>query len=243
MAGPTSVLWYSSVAVQFLFCLHLLWTRLAKQYPIFTLYLGCAVLRSLGAMHYTVGVSGYLPISYTYFWLWTEPVLLLLQIGVALEVHAAMWRQYAGVVRSARAILLFSLLAALMFAAVPLKAEVSRFGTIRLQVVLQFELLVVRYISTVLAVLLVISALIYLFVVRSSLRSNLVRHEGMLAAYFGIYAIAYFVSNMGWIQVMQINNYMLSALTVCLVVWISLFRPDPRSGREALRPGGAVTPL
>ena len=87
MSEPTNIFWYSSVAVQFFFCVHLLWTRLAKNHPIFTLYLGAAVLRSLVAIKYTVAANGALPLSYTYFWLWSEPVLLLLQIAVALEVH------------------------------------------------------------------------------------------------------------------------------------------------------------
>jgi hypothetical protein len=50
----------------------------------------------------------------------------------------------------------------------------------------------------------------------------------MLVAYFAIYAIAYFVVNMGWQRTIFINNYMLSALTLCLVIWISIFRPAPK---------------
>ena len=95
MSEPTNLFWYSSVTVQLLFCAHLLWTGLAKQHPVFTLYLGCAVARSLAAFYFTAGHGSVLPISYTYFWLWSEPVLLLLQIAVTLEVHAGMWKEYA----------------------------------------------------------------------------------------------------------------------------------------------------
>ncbi len=227
MDGPTSVLWYSSVAVRFLFCAHLLWTRLAKRFPVFTLYLGCTVVRSLVAVRFTVGPGGDLPLSYTYFWLWTEPLLLLLQIGVTLEVHAALWREYGNMIRSSRPLLMFSLLTALLLAALPVRAELSRFSGLRLEAVMQFEFLTKRYISTVLAVFLLLSALLFLLVVRSSLRSSLFRHESMLAAYFAIYALAYFITNMGWISAAFISNYMLSALTVCLVIWISVFRPNP----------------
>ena len=226
MAGPTNVLWYSSVAIQFLFCAHLLWTRLAKNHPIFTLYMGCSVLRSLGALHYTLKATGALPVAYTYFWLWTEPILLLLQIGVALEVHAGLWKEYGSLVRSARPLLVFALLTAIVFAALPVGAELGRFGTIRVEVILHFEFLVMRYISTVLAIFLALSAALFLLVIRSSLKSSLFRHESMLVAYFAIYAIAYFVVNMGWKQTTFVNNYMLSALTLCLVVWISVFRPN-----------------
>jgi hypothetical protein len=229
MAGPTNVLWYSSVAIQFLFCAHLLWTRLAKNHPIFTLYLGCSVLRSLGALHYTLKATGALPVAYTYFWLWTEPLLLLLQIGVALEVHAGLWKEYGSLVRSARPLLVFALLTAIVFAALPVGAELGRFGTIRVEVILHFEFLVMRYISTVLAIFLALSAALFLVVIRNSLKSSLFRHESMLVAYFAIYAVAYFVVNMGWKQTTFVNNYMLSALTLCLVVWISVFRSGPET--------------
>ncbi|HYL34811.1 MAG TPA: hypothetical protein VEV17_02735 [Bryobacteraceae bacterium] len=229
MAGPTNVLWYSSVAIQFLFCAHLVWTRLAKNHPIFTLYLGCSVLRSLGALHYTLKATGALPVAYTYFWLWTEPILLLLQIGVALEVHAGLWREYGSLVRSARPLLVFALLTAIVFAALPVGAELGRFGTIRVEVILHFEFLVMRYISTVLAIFLALSAALFLVVIRNSLKSSLFRHESMLVAYFAIYAVAYFVVNMGWKQTTFVNNYMLSALTLCLVIWISVFRSGPET--------------
>ncbi|MBZ5608677.1 MAG: hypothetical protein LAP38_10490 [Acidobacteriia bacterium] len=225
MTGPTNILWYCSVGVQSLFCLHLLWTRLARNHPIFTLYLGSAVLRSLGAMHYTVLADGALPISYTYFWLWTEPVLLLLQVGVALEVHTGLWKDYRAIARPARPLLLFSLLTALLFAALPLSVELRRFSTVRLQAIMQFEFLAKRYLSTVLAIFLVLSALLFFVVVRNSLKSSLLRHETMLAGYFAIYAVSYFIANMGWGRKTQVNNYMLSALTLCLVLWISVFKP------------------
>lgn len=235
MTGPTNVLWYSSVVVQLLFCAHLLWTRLARTHPIFTLYLGVAVARSVAALYFMRGaVDARLPLSYTYFWLWSEPVLLLLQIAVTLEVHAAMWKEYGSVARQSRPLLFFSLLTALVFAAVPVKAELSHFSTMRLQAVLQFEFLAKRYISTVLAIFLVLSAVLFLVVIRNSLRSSLLRHESMLAAYFGIYAVAYFVINMGWTRKTLVNNYMLSALTLCLVVWISVFRPVEKSTVQSL---------
>jgi len=232
MAESSNLFWYSSVTVQMLFCAHLLWTGLAKKHPIFTLYLGCSVLRSLCAFYFTAGFGNVLPISYTYFWLWSEPVLLLLQIAVTLEVHSGMWKEYAHLVKPPRLALFILLFTAIVFAAVPVKAELSRFGTIQLQVILQFEFLAKRYISTVLALFLGSSALLFLLVIRHSARSNLLRHEGMLAAYFGIYAVVCFAVNMGWARQTLANNYMLSALTLCLVVWISIFRAGPEPLRE-----------
>lgn len=225
MTGPTNILWYSAVAIKLLFCLYLVWTRLAKQHPIFTLYLGCAVLRSLGAMQFPALADGALTQSYTYFWLWTEPVLLLLQVGVALEVHGALWKDYHALARSARPLLLFSLLTALLLAALPASAEIRRFSGVPLQAVMSFEFLAKRYLSSVLAVFLILSAVLFVSVVRKGAKGDLFQHESMLTVYFAIYAVAYLVVNMGWKSVLLVNNLMLSALTLCLVVWIGLFRP------------------
>lgn len=225
MSEPTNLFWYSSVTVQLLFCAHLLWTGLARRHPVFTLYLGCSVVRSIGAFYLTYGYDSALPLSYTYFWLWSEPILLLLQIAVTLEVHSGLWKEYSSIVKPARPVLFFLLLSALLFAAVPVRAELSRFGTLQLQVVMHFEFLAKRYISTVLALFLVFSAMLFLVVIRNSIKSSLLRHESMLAAYFAIYSVAYFTVNMGWTRTTLVNNYMLSALTLCLVIWISVFRP------------------
>jgi hypothetical protein len=226
MAGPTNVLWYSSVAVQLLFCVHLLWSRLAKKHPIFTLYLGSSVIRSLLAVYFMTGANGdLLPLSYTYFWLWSEPILLLIQIAVALEVHSALWKEHAAMVQPVRPLLLFSLLLAIVASALPLKTELSRFGALRLQMVMQFEFVAKRYISTVLAIFLIFSALLFLIIIRDSLSFSLFRHESMLAVYFGIYAAAFLSINVGWAKALVVNNYLSSALTLCFVGWISVFRP------------------
>ena len=230
MTSATNLLWYSAVAIKFLFCLYLVWTRLAKKHPMFTLYLGCAVLRSLGAMQFPAMQDGALNQSYTYFWLWTEPLLLLLQVGVALEVHGALWKDYETIAKSARPLLLFSLLTALLLAALPASEEIRRFSGVPLQATMAFEFLVKRYVSTVLAVFLIMSAILFILVVRNRIKGNLFQHESMLTVYLGIYAVAYLVVNMGWKSVVLVNNLMLSALTLCLVVWISVFRPH---GAEA----------
>src|ERR1700731_3771098 len=169
MAGPTNVLWFSSVAVQLLFCIHLLWSRLATKHPIFTLYLGCSVLSSLLAVYFMSGANGaLLPLSYTYFWLWAEPILLVLQIAVALEVHSALWKEYASMVQPVRPILSLALLVTIVAAAVVLKVELSRSGTLRLQAVMQFEFDIKRYICYWLAILFLFSALLCRVVIRKS---------------------------------------------------------------------------
>jgi len=225
MSDPTNLFWYCSIAVQLLFCAHLLWTKLAKRHPIFTAYLAYSVLRALVAVQFTVASNGALPKSYTYFWLWSEPILLLLQIAVTLEVHSGIWREQRSNISPARPLLFFSLLTAIVFAAIPMKVELSRISPNQLLAVMQFEFLAKRYISSVLAIFLVLSAVMYLVVSRNSLKSCLLQHESMLAAYLGIYAVSAFAINMGWISTPLVNHYTLSAITICLVIWISVFKP------------------
>jgi hypothetical protein len=230
MLDTTNVLWYASIAVQFLFCLYLIWTRSAKSYPTFTAYLAVSVTASLGAMYFMRGAIGArLPITYTYYWLCAEPVILLAQIAVAFEVHAGMWRGHESVVRQTRPLLLFALLTALVSAAIPVKAEVARAGASHLIALMHFAFLVTRYISSVLAIFLILSAAIFLIAVHNATTSSLFRHEGMLAAYFGIYAIAMFLVGMGWIKTSLVNGYLTSGLTLCFVAWLSVLKPVPQN--------------
>jgi hypothetical protein len=227
MLDTTNLLWHGSLAVQLLFCLYLGWTRLAKSYPAFTTCLGCSVVRALAAMYFMRGAVGpRLPLSYTYFWLWSEPFWLLLQLAVALEVHAKMWKEYSSVLRQTRPLLLFALLTALVAAGMPVKAELSRAGTSPLIAVMHFEFLVTRYVSSVLAIFLILSATLFLIAVRNGTKSSLFRHEGMLAAYFAVYAMAAFLIDMGWVRTTLVNGYLASGLTLCFIAWFSALKPQ-----------------
>jgi hypothetical protein len=227
MLDTTNLLWYSSLAVEFLFCFYLVWAKLAKSYPVFTICLGCSVLRSLAAMYFMRGAVGaLLPVKYTYFWLWTEPFWLLLQIAVALEVHSRMWKDYQSVLQQTRPLLLFALLIALVSAAIPVKAELDRVHASHLIPLMHFEFLVKRYVSSVLAIFLILSAALFVVVVHDAWQSRLLRHEGMLAAYLGIYASTAFVIEMEWGRKSLVNGYVSAALTLCFVIWISAFRPQ-----------------
>jgi hypothetical protein len=228
MLDTTNLLWYSSITVQFLFCLYLIWTRLARSYPIFTIYLAVSVAASLSAIYFMRGAVGaLLPLTYTYYWLFAEPVIILAQIAVTFEVHAGMWRGHESVVQQTRPLLLFALLTALVSAGIPVKAELARAGASHLMAVMHFEFLVKRYISSVLAIFLILSAALFLIAVRNGLNSSLFQHEGMLAAYFGIYAIAALLIDMGWVRTTLVNGYLTSGLTLCFIAWFSVLKPQP----------------
>ena len=230
MLDTTNLLWYGSIAVEFLFCVYLIWTDIARTYPIFSACLGCSVLRSLAAMYFMRGAVGArLPLGYTYFWLWSEPFWLLLQLAVALEVHTKMWKDHHSVLRQTRPLLLFALLTALVSAGIPVRAELARAGASHLIALIHFGFLATRYISSVLAIFLVLSATLFLIVVHGGTSSSVFRHEGMLAAYFGVYAVATFLVGMGWSRAIFVNGYLASALTLCFVLWFSVFKPHPLS--------------
>ena len=91
---------------------------------------------------------------------------------------------------------------------------------------MQFGFLVTRYVSSVLAIFLVLSAALFLIAVHNGTKSSLFRHEGMLAAYFGIYAIATLLAGMGWVRTTLVNGYLASLLTLCFVVWFSVLKPQ-----------------
>jgi hypothetical protein len=228
MIDTTNVLWYGEISVQLLFCLYLIWTGLGKNYPTFTACLGCAVLRSLAAIYFMRGAVGaLLPRSYTYFWLWCQPFWLLLLVAVALEVHAKLWKEHPAVFRQTRLLLVFALLTALVSAGIPLKSGLTHAGDSRLVAVMHFEIHATQYISGVLAIFLFLSAGLFVIVAGHGLKASLFRHEGMLAAYFGIYALAAFLIDMGWVRTSLVNGYFVSALTLCFVLWISVFKPQP----------------
>ncbi len=227
MIDTTNVLWYSEISVQFLFALYLIWTQLAKTYPVFTICLACDVFRSLAAMYFMRGAVGArLPLSYTYFWLWSEPFWLLLQVAVAFEVHSRIWKDHSSVLRQTRLLLLFALLIALVAAGIPVRSEATRAASSHLVLVMHFGIQATRYISSVLAVFLILSAVLFLVVVGNIRAQSGFQHEGLMAAYFAIYALAAFLIDVGWVRAMFVNGYFLAALTLCFVAWFSIFRPN-----------------
>jgi cbb3-type cytochrome oxidase subunit 3 len=228
MLDTTNLVWYSSIAVEFLFCLHLIWSKVAKTYLIFTICLGFSVVRSLAAIYFMQGAVGpRLPLKYTYFWLWDEPFWLGLQIAVAWEVHKQMWKDHRDVLRQTRPLLIFAIVTAFTAAAIPVRSEALHGSSSRLILVMHFGIQATRYISSVLAIFLVLSAVLYFVLVGNRRTSGAMRHDGIMAAYFSIYAIAAFLIDAGFSRAVFVNGYFVSAITLCFIAWFSAFRPQP----------------
>lgn len=228
MLDTTNLLWYSSILVEFLFCLYLIWTKVSKTYPVFTICLGFSVARSIAAIYFMSGAVGpRLPLKYTYFWLCDEPFWLVLQAAVAWEVHSKMWTDHREVLRKTRPLLLFALLTAVTAAAIPARAEALHANASRLVVVMHFGIQATRYESTVIAIFLVLSAVLYVIAVGNGRVSLEFRREGVIAAYFSIYAIAAFLIDTSLVRAMFINGYFVSGITLCFVAWFSVSKPAP----------------
>ncbi len=236
MFDTTNLLWHGSIAVEFLFCLYLLWTKLAGRYPIFTITLGFAVARDLAGIYFMRGAVGArLPLSYTFFWLWCEPAWLLLQIALAWEVHRKMWKDRRDVLRQTPPLLAFALLIALTAAALPVRAEALRNQSSALILVMHFGIQATRYISSVLAIFLVLSAALYFWVVGNLRGNEEFRHEGILAAYFAVYAIAALLIDTGWAVADLVNGYFISAITLCWLAWLIAFKSPVTPESEVVR--------
>ena len=76
-----------------------------------------------------------------------------------------MWKDHRDVLRKTRPLLVFALLTALTAAAIPLRSEFMHPQASRLIAVMHFGIAATRYISSVLAIFLVLSAVLFFVVV------------------------------------------------------------------------------
>jgi hypothetical protein len=89
---------------------------------------------------------------------------------------------------------------------------------------MHFAIQSTRYISTVLAIFLVLSAVVYFVVVGNIRENDDFRHEGIMAAYFSIYAISALLIDTGWAIADLVNGYFVSAVTLCWLAWFTIFK-------------------
>jgi len=86
-----------------------------------------------------------------------------------------MWKEHLNVLRPTRPLLVFALLTAITAAAIPVRAEAGHGASSPLILVMHFGIQSTRYISSVLAIFLVLSAILYLMVAGNGKTSNVVR--------------------------------------------------------------------
>lgn len=226
MFSVTRALWYASLIVQGALIARLFWTRLSATYPFFTTYLIAAMTRSVFASVYQTGRNGALPLDYTYFWMATEPISLLLQAAVTWEIHIQLTAAEPRNGAVGRRVLLLALLAAIIVAALPFKAELSRIGGASLQVQLEIMFLIKRYVSTVLAIFLVAAAFKAAVVPRVPKRPRIGWQAWVMAMYCAVYAGACLFANL-WngALTLTVNAVMIPAITICFLIWLWFLKP------------------
>ena len=224
----TEFIWYGSIGVQAALIARLMSAGLSREFPFFTSYLVISLTRTvLSAVAYPPASNGALPLAYTYFWLWTEPISLVLQTAVALEVHGAISSKEDG--RTARRILYIALAAAALVATAPLGDQSFRHGGITLVSVLQSMMRLKTSISTILAVFLIDRAAAFAIVPGALTRPRMGSHSGVLAMFFGLYAAGSLaVILAGGSLAIIVNSVFVPAITVCLLLWLYLLKPGPR---------------
>ncbi len=201
MLDTTNLLWYGSIAVELLFCLYLDLDEARRSYPIFTVCLGCSVARALRrdllyarrrrarAFLFATLTSGF----------GLSPSGCSCRSRVALEVHTKMWKEHGEVLRKTRPLLLFALVTALTAAAIPLRSETIHARRLPGWSCDAFRNSATRYISSVLAIFLVLSAILFFVVVGNGEPATCSGTKECMAAYFAIYAIAAFLIDTGWV--------------------------------------------
>lgn len=211
-----TTLWLLSLGAEGV-CLGLLaWRGLAGRYPVLALWMAARLARS-GLLLLTPG-----PRSNAYFlaYVYTEPFLLLLLAGVAVEAYGHLGRQH-----EASGAFRLRLLAVLGIAALLLAAWAMAIWTDGAHQEALRRLLVARrwVVSTLAALLVGVLAFFRGFPGPGS--RNAWRYAGWVAAYLGVQAVSMAaLHGLGQAHGVAINRATAAASLVCFVGWWGLTR-------------------
>lgn len=190
--------WYAFIAAKLLTVGILVARRLVRRYPLFTAWLLFVGVRDISALLLN-------RIQTT--WLYTEPVVLLLQIGTVLEAFSRLAANYPGRGNAGRYLLVLGLGVASGLAILTMVPDVTAAaGPILWMIVIE------RYCSTVMTAFCGITALAY-WLVPISVQANIWVHFRLLTAYLMIGGItAMLISLLG--PRSQVSAYANQAMTV-----------------------------
>ena len=91
------ILWYSTIAGEFVLLLRLLFLRMGREYRCFCAYLLVSVLQSIALVIASRSGPGFGRNLYGYTWAFTEPVLIAALIAFTLECYGLVYHHYPGV--------------------------------------------------------------------------------------------------------------------------------------------------
>ena len=202
------LIWYASIAAQ----VALLWRLQALRIlPVFRVYLLIDLLCSA----LVLTVPRHESSAYDTAWILSEPILLALQVGVAVECCRRIRANYPDIGRVGEIVLWVCSVGAVAACAVSITPDLN--GADWTRPVLTWTALSKRWVSTILPVLLA-ALLVCMRAVPSLAPRNTVVHARMLTGYFGLSAAAYAAIYAG-LPSPTAGVLLLASVTVCFAVW------------------------
>jgi hypothetical protein len=188
-------------------------SALRLPYRFFAVYLGASVARSFFMSRFPLWSS-----SYYWAWLWSEFLILGLQVGIVEEFFTLLKAGYPNmgllatrtIGRCRRA----ALVACILGGALTLGALDWSHAVYRLSFLLK------RGFSTTLGLSLIAVLLCVRYAGKAHLKPNLLRHAWIMAAYFSANALLCFLADTGRLPVLFLGTITQVFNVGCLVVWI-----------------------
>jgi hypothetical protein len=178
-----------------------------RDFPWFMAYLAMAGTRGvlLWIFHYQPS-----QFNYSHIWAWSEPLLDLLWIAMALELYSKVADLYPGISRRKWA------LGALLLAAVITAGTIIEPHDEKLQQIFLLR----RSSASVLAVAISFIAALFAFF-RNNIPKNLVRHAAIMAVYFFTQAAPYYAVNVTG-RIVDWGEVSIWCARVCYLAWAVL---------------------
>jgi len=218
----------ATVIGYFVLAVRLWQTGLARVYRAFFFYLLFRLARSLA-----LSILPYDRNVYGYTWAATQPLLWFFYILIVLEVYSLVLRQYKGIIRLGRWVIISGLAIGLAISAATLPADFGAHsdGSATLKLFFVVDRGVV---SSIVICLLIICVFLVWYPV--PLTRNTMVHCVAYAFYFLSTTMAMLIRNVIGAEVNDSVNLMLSCISiVCLLVWIFFLNKQGEAARVSVR--------
>jgi hypothetical protein len=207
-------LWYANIVGETLVLLRLILSGLVGSYKWFTLYIACSLARDILTIVITSAhlfTRAMWPVYSI-----TEPIILGLQILVAVEVYEGIAQGYLGIGSFGTWLLAIATGVGIVVSAV--------LSLIDARGLSPWLFLVKRNVAAVLAIFLLCVAWMLIYIT-ATLRPNVIFHCRILTLYLAGIVFGYFGANIGVSRIIA-SIYMLSCCVVCFLLWAILLRRD-----------------
>jgi hypothetical protein len=189
------------------------WLRkgISGRYYAFMVYLAFGLIRAIAFLTFDPNTN-----RYAIVWMVSEPINLLLEVAVVLELFKLICEHHPGIGAFARYFLLGATIVSAGLAAAPLAMDLKGINWAAPELAL--ILVIKRVVSTTLLAF-VLSAAMLVRYTGVFLRPNAVLHARLLATFFAISSLSYWLANLMPESRVGVNIGMLAASSTCLAVW------------------------